>query len=110
MAQTQPHVTPHASPLGQLHVIATSCRASATGLTHAPLTLGTNTKEGSMRLWTAMLGAWLAAGTGAADAAKTSGLARPEAAAQPRPVSECCLRSEERGAEASQRPERTGKA
>ncbi|MCU0985039.1 MAG: hypothetical protein MUC89_08865 [Acetobacteraceae bacterium] len=53
-----------------------------------------------MRLWTAMLGAWLAAGTGAADAAKASERARPDVAPPPRPVAECCLEGKDRQAEA----------
>jgi hypothetical protein len=53
-----------------------------------------------MRLWTAMLGAWLAAGTGAAETVKASGSGRPDAAPTPRPVAECCIEGAERRAEA----------
>jgi hypothetical protein len=52
-----------------------------------------------MRLWTAMLGAWLAAGPGATDAAKASERVRPDAATPPRPVAECCLEEKDRRAE-----------
>lgn len=49
-----------------------------------------------MRLWTAMLGAWLAAGTAAAEGGKASDRARPEAGTPARPVAECCLDGSDR--------------
>jgi hypothetical protein len=61
----------------------------------------TRNEEERMRLWTAMLGAWLAAGTGAAETVKGADRARPEAATQPRPVAECCLEGNDRRAEAA---------
>jgi hypothetical protein len=48
-----------------------------------------------------MLGAWLAAGAGTADAAKGPDRGRVDAAASPRPVAECCLERPERRAEAA---------
>ncbi len=53
-----------------------------------------------MRLWTAMLGAWLAAGTGTAEAPKASGAVRATAMTKPQPVAECRLAEDVRGEEA----------